>query len=206
MRQLQQQDLTFLLFHGRESTPGAMAGIATKLARMTDAVLIPQAENGSWYPLSVHSPIQQNEPVLTQSLDRVESIIRMLEGQMVSRDRIVLTGFSQGACLVAQFLTRYPARYAAALVFSGCVLGADEAEGTAKVGSLYRTPVLLSASRYDPFIPWPRVERTACLLDALGAETTLLSYAGASHTITHDDIEAAVKVLPIGCSRSSTQD
>ena len=182
------------MLHGRDGNAHDMGQVARRLARPGDAVLAPQASSGSWYPLSTGSPIEQNEPMLSQSLNRVEAIVRVLEAQGVERRRIVLAGFSQGACLAAQFLFRFPARYAAGLIFSGGILG-PEGEIVPGHGSLQSTPVLVSGSQADPYIRWARLQQTAALFRTMNAAPVLVGYPEPSHAILPAEYAAAADVL-----------
>ena len=47
----------------------------------------------------------------------------------------------------------------------------------------------LSAGDADPFVPWPRVERTARVLEAMGASVDLAQYPGLPHTISRTQVE-----------------
>ena len=55
-------------------------------------------------------------------------------------------------------------------------------------GSLAGTPVFLGCSDVDPHIPRARVERSAQILPALGAEVTLRLYPNMDHTVNRDEL------------------
>ncbi len=76
----------------------------------------------------------------------------------IPKDRIVLLGFSQGACLTAEYAVRHADRYGGLLIFSGGLIGPP---GTTwdYPGSFGGTPVFLGCSDVDAHIPKQRVER-----------------------------------------------
>src|SRR6185295_15842250 len=81
----------------------------------------PAAAGHTWYRYSFLSPLDRNEPYLTSALELVGELVADVEAQGVPRARIVLLGFSQGACLASEYAVRHPARYGAVIAFSGGV-------------------------------------------------------------------------------------
>ena len=41
-------------------------------------------------------------------------------------DRLVVVGFSQGACVATEYALRHPGKVAAIVVFTGCLMGPPE--------------------------------------------------------------------------------
>ena len=85
--------------------------------------LAPQAANQTWYPYRFLEPMARNEPWLSSALQRVGDLVQQVEGAGISAERIVLGGFSQGACLASEFAARNARRYGGLLVFSGGLIG-----------------------------------------------------------------------------------
>ena len=50
-------------------------------------------------------------------------MVQDVEAAGVSRDRIVLLGFSQGACLATEFMIRNASRFGGLIAFSGGAIG-----------------------------------------------------------------------------------
>jgi predicted esterase len=119
----------------------------------------------------------------------------MVEAAGVPAERIVLGGFSQGACLASEFMARNARRYGGLLAFSGGLIGPP---GTprAYASSVDGTPVFLGCSDVDPHIPKGRVEETASVLESMGAQVTMRLYPGMGHTINADEINHARALLP----------
>ncbi len=146
-----------------------------------------------WYPYSFLTPIPQNEPWLTSALGVVGGLVQTLGEQGVPSERVVILGFSQGACLTLEFAARNARRYAAVIGLSGGLIGPP---GTPRVysGSLDGTPVFLGCSDVDPHIPVERVRESAAVLRTMKAIVDERIYRGMGHTVNDDEI-AAVRAL-----------
>lgn len=180
-----------VLIHGRGASAESIVPLAEALDVPEDmAVVAPQAPGGAWYPQRFLAPIHENEPHLSRALARVGEIVEGLESSGIAAERIVLAGFSQGACLALEYAVRNARRYGALLGFSGGLIGPP---GTTWDfgGSLGKTPAFLGCADADPHIPVVRVEETARVLEACGAEVTARVYRGSWHTIIPDEIEHA---------------
>lgn len=183
-----------ILLHGRGATAESILELAGLLPQPTFAYLAPQAANYTWYPYSFLMPMERNEPWLSSALRRVGEVVADVEAAGVPAARIVLGGFSQGACLAAEYVARHARRYAGLLAFSGGLIGPP---GTPRdyAGSLNGTPVFLGCSDVDPHIPLARVEETAGVLARLGAVVDKRIYPRLGHTINADEIAAAAALL-----------
>ena len=62
-------------------------------------------------------------------------------------------------------------------------------------GSLEGTPAFLGAGDPDAHVPWHRVEESASVLRALGAEVVAKRYPGMPHTINRDELMEAKKLI-----------
>lgn len=186
--------LAAILIHGRGASAEDILGLAQGLAVPDVAYLAPQAAGHTWYPYSFLSPIAQNEPDLSSALLVIEGLVRSLEQQGVPADRVVLMGFSQGACLTLEFTARHARRYAAIAAFSGGLIGPA---GTARdyPGSFAGTPVFVGCSDVDPHIPVERVRESAEVCRRMGASVDERIYPRMGHTINQDEIEAVSRLL-----------
>jgi len=169
--------------HGRGATA---RGIADFLAGELDldgvALVAPQARHGTWYPQSFLAPFEANQPWLDSALARVGEGVGEVEAAGVPAERVVLFGFSQGACLASEFAARNPRRYGALVAATGGRIG-PPGTSFAAAGDLAGTPVHLSAGDPDPHVPWSRVEETAVSLRALGAAVTTVREPGFPHAV-----------------------
>ena len=183
-----------ILLHGRGGSAADILELGRSLSTDGWALLAPQAEGHTWYPYSFLAPREQNEPYLSSALEQVRSAVATALAGGVSKEKIVLAGFSQGACLASEFVGRNPARYGALLSFTGGLIGPLGARLTL-TGDLAGTPVLLSSGDPDPHVPWERVTETAELMRELGGRVLLRRYPGRSHTVTADELEVAREIL-----------
>lgn len=193
-RALAEASFAVVLLHGRGASAEDILGLGFELGTTGGALLAPQARGHAWYPNSFLAPIEQNEPWLGSALAKVEAVVKECEAEGVTRDRIVIAGFSQGACLATEFVAQHPARYGALVAFTGGLIGPPGID-LHHDGSLEGTPVLFSSGDPDPHVPWQRVEDSARELKRMGARVDLRRYPGRPHTILRDEIEAATKLL-----------
>lgn len=183
-----------VLVHGRGATAEGMLGLADALAADGVAYVAPQSPGHSWYPHSFLAPIAQNEPHLTNALATISGIVGELNREGVPDERIVLLGFSQGACLALEYAARNARRFGGVAGLSGGLIGP---EGTPRnyAGSLAGTPVFLGCSDVDSHIPLARVHESADVLRRLGGDVTEQIYPGLGHTIIQDEIEHVRNIL-----------
>ena len=190
-----------ILIHGRGATAESILALADELLNASHphefgnlAWLAPQAHNCTWYPHSFLAPVDENEPFLSSALEMTSELIRDIEASGVPREKVLLSGFSQGACLSLEFAARNPARYGGIVALSGGLIGADVDE-TRYSGSLEGTPVFLGCSDFDPHIPEERVHASAGLLRKQNAVVTKKIYKGLGHTVNEDELSVFRSML-----------
>ena len=183
-----------ILVHGRGATAESILDLATFLQHPHLAYVAPQAAGNTWYPYSFLSPTELNQPYLSSALLRLGECLAEIEEAGISAAATFLGGFSQGACLTAEFVARNPRRYGGAFLFSGGLIG-PEGSLSGYAGSLAGTPVFLGCSDVDPHIPLARVRETARILQDIGARVDVRIYPGMGHTINRDELEAAQAIL-----------
>src|SRR4051794_23298436 len=191
---LEQADAALVLVHGRGADVRGMLDLYDELALPTVAAVASQAAGQSWYPRSFLAPLEANQPFLDSALRRLETLVADLLTRGLPSERIALLGFSQGACLSAEFTARHPRRYGAVMVLTGGLTGPP---GTPRdyPGSLAGTPVFLGASDPDPHVPFERVQETAAVLTRMGAVVELRRYPRMPHTVNGDELEACRALL-----------
>jgi phospholipase/carboxylesterase len=183
-----------VLLHGRGASAEDILSLGETLGEPQFAYLAPQAANHTWYPNSFLVPRQQNEPYLSSALRKAQATLQLATAAGVPFDRIVISGFSQGACLATEFVATYPLRYGGLIAFTGGLIGPLDADITHK-GDLAGTPIFLGSGDPDPHVPWQRVQQSADILKQMGADVTLRRYPGMPHTISPDEIEAARQLV-----------
>jgi predicted esterase len=193
---LAQARAAMVMVHGRGGSADDILGLTEMFGRAADgwAFVAPQAANGTWYPERFMAPMERNEPWLSSALDTVGRTVAQVEAAGVTSDRIVLLGFSQGACLTSEWAARHARRFGGLAVLSGGLIGPD---GTPRdyAGAFAGTPALLGCSDRDPHIPIARVRETATVLERLGAAVDLRVYPNAPHGIFDDEIKAVATLM-----------
>lgn len=191
---IKEANTAMVLIHGRGASAQGMLDLARVLQKEQMAYVAPQAANGSWYPYRFIAEISQNEPYLSSGLQLIADTLVQLDAAGIPAERVVLGGFSQGACLASEYVARNPGKYGGLIVFSGGLIGPlgklPEYEG-----DLHATPVFIGCSDVDAHIPLSRVEETAGILENMGAHVTKKIYPGMGHTISTDEIREAEKIL-----------
>lgn len=177
-----------VLLHGRGATAEDIMTIASEVKRPGWAYFAPQAAGNAWYPNPFTSPLDSNQPYLSAALDTVTRIVERVEASLPAR-RLILLGFSQGACLTLEWAARNARRYGAVVGLSGGLIGP---EGTPRdyPGSFDGMPVFLGCSDVDPYIPAPRVVEAGEVLKRMSAEVTLRLYPGMGHLVGIEELEA----------------
>ena len=206
-------DAALVLVHGRGATARSVVDLGEQLAGDRDvAIIAPAAAGNTWYPNSFLAPIADNEPGRTSGLRAVGAAVDRAVDAGVARDRVLVGGFSQGACLASEFVARNPTRYGGLAVFSGGLIGetvaVDDylAEATAGGGGagesadadggpLAGTPAFVGCSDVDPHIPEERVHETTAVLEALGADVDERIYEGMGHGINDEEVAAASELV-----------
>ncbi len=183
-----------ILLHGRGASAEDILGLGEAIQPPNCALLAPQAAGNTWYPYSFLAPREANEPYLTSALERVRAAVAIALKAGISAEKIVVAGFSQGACLATEFVGRNPRRYGALIAFTGGLIG-PLGTPLALSGDLAGTPVLLSSGDPDAHVPWARVEESARLMEKIGGRLRLRRYPGKPHTVSDTEIADARELL-----------
>jgi phospholipase/carboxylesterase len=185
---LDQAKAAMLMVHGRGAWAEDILSLADKFAQPGFAYLAPQAAENTWYPNRFIAPISSNEPWLSSALAFIRQVFDQIIEHGILSERIILLGFSQGACLALEFAARNARPYGGVVGLSGALIGPDDTPREYK-GSLERTPVFLGCSDTDFHVPKERVEQTAEVFRGLGAQVTQRLYPNMDHTINQDEID-----------------
>jgi len=183
---LQGAEAAMIMVHGRGATAESILSLAAELHHAGFAYVAPQATGNTWYPYPFMEPMEKNEPWLSSAMLRLEETLAHV-AEHVPYERIMLLGFSQGACLTTEFSARHARRYGGVVGLSGGLIGPD---GTPRdyPGSFDGTPIFLGCSDTDFHIPKSRVEETGRILSNLGGQVTVRLYPNMGHTVNEDEI------------------
>jgi phospholipase/carboxylesterase len=176
-----------IMLHGRGATAQDILTLTADLHWPGFIYLAPHAAGNTWYPNSFLAPIASNEPDLSSGLAVITSLLDQLAQVGIPAERTILLGFSQGACLLLEYIARNTRRYGGVVGLSGGLIGPD---GTPRdySGSLAGTPVFLGCSDMDPHIPKERVELSAEVMRQLGGNVTTRLYPHMDHTVNQDEL------------------
>jgi len=183
-----------ILVHGRGRSAAEMRDLAVRLNNPAVRFVMPAAPGGTWYPESFLAPLADNEPALSRSLALYAAIVDGLIAAGVRAENIVLGGFSQGACLTAEFVIRHPRPYGAVLIFTGGLIGPPGTRWPVQP-ALKNVPVYLTGCAIDEWVPASRVEETARVLEASGARVKVRIFDDRPHHVCEEEIAAAREIL-----------
>jgi predicted esterase len=183
-----------IMIHGRGAGPRNILDLVPLIGHPRAAYVAPGANGGTWYPKSFLSPIPENEPGISSGIAVIHGLIEEIVSSGVPAERIVLLGFSQGACLTCTAVQRRPTRYGGMIAFSGGLIGPP---GTTwdQQGSFESTPVFFGCSDVDPHVPEPRVRESAAVYERMGASVTTRIYPGMGHLVNDDEVSFARDLL-----------
>lgn len=182
-----------VLLHGRGRDPDDVLELADRIGDPEVCFVAPAAADNSWWPGSFLAPFAENEPWRSSALGVVDALMHSLG----DHSRVVLGGFSQGACLAAEYALHHPGRYGGLLLYTGGFCGP---RGTLppRLGSFEQTPVYMGTSDPDAWVPVWRVRETEAVLTALAASVRLDVFAGMDHLVNDEEIAAGRELLS-GC-------
>jgi phospholipase/carboxylesterase len=194
---LVQARAAMILVHGRGASAADIMTLGAELMQPGFAYLAPQAAGNAWYPYPFTAPMESNEPYLSSALEVLATVLASVE-ETIPAERVVLLGFSQGACLTLEFAARHARRYGGVVGLSGGLIGP---EGTPRdyPGNFAGTPAFLGCSDVDPHIPKERVIASGDLFERMGAMVTVRLFPGMPHTVNADEIRTVNEMIkPIG--------
>jgi predicted esterase len=177
-----------IMIHGRNAAPANILTLVPQFNRWDFTYLAPAAADGTWYPLSFLAERERNEPGITSGLSAIERLVNDVVARGIPRPRIVLLGFSQGACLTAEFAASHADRYGGVVIYSGGLIGPP---GTTwpYPGQFGGTPIFLGCSDVDAHVPQARVLESAEVFTRMGATVTQRIYPGMGHLVNEDEID-----------------
>jgi len=189
-----------IMVHGRNAGPQNILDLVPRFERPDFTYLAPAAAGRTWYPLSFMAERDKNEPGISSGLWVLEQIVADVVARGIPRTSILLLGFSQGACLSAEFAVEHADRYGGVILYSGGAIGAPGTTWPCP-GSFGGTPVFLGCSDVDAHVPKTRVDESAALFTRMGATVTERIYPGMGHLVNDDEIAFTrtlmAEVLPL---------
>jgi predicted esterase len=183
-----------VMVHGRGASAESILTLVDEFDQPVFAYLAPQAAGGTWYPNRFLAPTASNEPWLSSALAAVDQVVAKVVAAGIPHERIIILGFSQGACLALEYAARNARRYGGVVGLSGGLIGADD-ESRHDRGNFAGTPIFLGCSEVDFHIPQERVQHAADTLKVLGGNVTMRLYPNMDHTVNQDEIEFVQEMM-----------
>ncbi len=189
-KKIEEARQVLILLHGRGAPAEDILGLSRHLDVDGFALMAPQATNYTWYPYSFLVPPKQNEPWLSSALQLLSDITGDVVAQGIREENIFFVGFSQGACLTLEFVTRNARRWGGAVAFTGGLIG-DRIYRENYQGDFHQTPVFIGSSDPDAHVPVDRVKESTRILTEMNASVQEKIYPNLGHTISEDEIRRA---------------
>jgi predicted esterase len=193
-----------IMLHGRGADAHDILGLAGAMAVPEVAWLAPDAAAHHWYPDRFMQPIANNEPWLSSAVAFVDRTVQQVLAAGIPAERLVLGGFSQGACLALEYAARHARRYGGLVAFAGGLIGPDDTPRD-YAGTFAGTPVFIGVGDQDPHIPVARSTESAEVLTRMEAAVDLRVYAGLSHTVIEDEVRAGQAIIALAAGGAPTR-
>jgi len=191
---LDEATAAMVLVHGRGATARSIVQMGQEVHREGVALLAPQAARNTWYPNSFLAPVERNEPGRSSGLQVVDDAVQAATDAGVDRERVLLLGFSQGACLASEYIARNPRRYGGLVALSGGLIG-ESVDPASYDGDIEGTPVFIGCSDVDPHIPLERVKETSDAFERLNGDVDERIYEGMGHGVNDDELDAVADLV-----------
>lgn len=192
-KQTREATKALVMLHGRGGSAEDILSLANYLPVNDFALFAPQATNNTWYPYSFLVDPKENEPWLSSALTVLKEVVADVLASGITTENIYFLGFSQGACLTLEFVTRNATKYGGVVAFTGGLIGNRIYEEN-YTGDFAGTPVFIGTSDPDPHVPVERVHASAEILNSMHAQVTKKIYKNMGHTISQEEINE-VKTL-----------
>lgn len=183
-----------IMVHGRGATASDIMSLYMHLPVNDFTLIAPQAPGYTWYPYSFLAPPTQNQPHLSASLKMTGDIVTDAIKKGLNASEIYFLGFSQGACLTLEYVTRHAKKWGGVVAFTGGLIG-DRIYAENYKGNFEGTKIYIGTSDPDPHVPVQRVLETEKILKEMGADVSVDIIKGMGHTIISQEIEQAKKIL-----------
>lgn len=191
---IEQATKAIIMLHGRGASASGIISLKDHLDLDDYAIFAPQATENSWYPYSFMAPVSNNQPALDSALEVIAELVADIKEKGIPQENIYFLGFSQGACLTLEYVTRNAARYGGIIAFTGGLIG-EKLNMANYTGDFNQTPVLITTGDPDPHVPVSRVNESVDIIKGMNASVTLEIYKLRPHTITAQELAISNVIL-----------
>ncbi|MGB5025056.1 MAG: dienelactone hydrolase family protein [Saprospiraceae bacterium] len=193
-KSLKEAEKAMIMVHGRGADARDILGLASYFNVSEYALIAPEATNNTWYPYSFMAKPEQNEPWLSSALDLLKDAVDEVMNQGISAENIYFLGFSQGACLALEFVTRHAKRWGGIVAFTGGLIG-DKIYQENYSGNFKGAPIFIGTGNPDSHVPIERVNESVSILERMNAKVHLQVHEGRPHSISPDEIKEANRLI-----------
>lgn len=179
-----------IMIHGRGASAQSMVPLSNYLNMKDTAIFAPQAAGHSWYPTSFIEPVEENQPALDSALEVIAELVQDILKAGIPAEEIYFLGFSQGACLTLEYVTRNAMKYGGIIAFTGGLIGKDLQMQNYK-GDFSQTTILITTGDPDAHVPLKRVKESASIMEKMNGRMHVVVYPVKQHTITNEEIDVA---------------
>ncbi|WP_338811328.1 dienelactone hydrolase family protein (plasmid) [Agrobacterium leguminum] len=174
-----------IALHGRDRPVGELTNLLSLHLDMSSwRIVAPTATGNSWYPGRYNDDPTLNAAGRNAGFVQIETAIYRCRQNSGPDCAIVLVGFSQGGCLVAEYLLSDKIRPGAAAIFTGAV-------NVPVSRSVFCRDicVLLTGGTNDPWLPLPDLQTTAEELALAGASVRVETFPDDEHKVRVRELE-----------------
>jgi phospholipase/carboxylesterase len=184
-----------IVLHGRNGSPETMIDeLVRHLTAPAVHFVLPRAPGRSWYDAPSCNPLAaRTRDQIRAGIEQIRRDVDRAQRNGAPRDRIVIGGFSQGACMTLEYALAGGPWPGAAFCLTGCRVGCI---GDARPASdLASMPVYLGNGARDPFIRLPEFAETLRELGAAGARVRSDIFPREAHVMSPAEIATVDAML-----------
>ncbi|MBL1421714.1 MAG: dienelactone hydrolase family protein [Alphaproteobacteria bacterium] len=178
-----------IFVHGRTQSPAdMMQQVITHLDAADTRFILPKSAGDAWYNARAVDPLTvEARSELGASLDIVAEVIG-LATQQSPNAKLVLAGFSQGSCLLAEYILLNGKWDGAACLFTGCRVGVEA--DNLPASDLTDMPIYISCGDKDPWIPAASYNDLGLTFIECGVRLKTEVFPGRDHSVTASECAA----------------
>ncbi|MCZ4256677.1 dienelactone hydrolase family protein [Sulfitobacter sp. G21635-S1] len=180
-----------VVVHGRGQTQQDMIDMILSRLEVADVhYVLPKSEGEAWYDAKAVDPLEEGT---TRQLDAaLDAIGNCIDAARQDGLPLVLIGFSQGACMAAEWLMR-GGKVTSAALLTACRVGAVQDDLVR--ADLAGLPVYTTNGDDDPWIPLWAHRKLVGELSECGARLRMDIFPGRGHEVSDVEIETLSEML-----------
>lgn len=183
------------VIHGRYGAPEAMMEhLVNHLSAPGVHYVLPRAAGEGWYAAPTCAEMcADTQAEIDAALQQVEADIARARAQAPSSARLVVGGFSQGACLTLEYAAARGSWEGAIFALTGCRVGAVGHDRP--LADLDGFPAYVSTGSQDPFIRLPEFAQTVHALAGAGARVRSDLFPRSAHVMSPTEVATVDALL-----------